>query len=74
MSDLRVPLIIAIALVATVIFVLILRSNRARDERGRAEAAERGETVAPRKVSPTVIYLVLGLAFVAIGLFEVLRR
>lgn len=72
--DARFSLIILVVLVATAIFVVLLRTNRARDQKGREEAEARGETVAPRKVSPTLLYFVLGVVFVIVGLFEVLKR
>lgn len=72
--DIRIPIIILIVLVATAIFVVILRANRTRDDRGRAAAAARGETVPARKFSPTIVYFVVGLGFVVVGLFEVLSR
>jgi large-conductance mechanosensitive channel len=71
--DIRIPIVIVTVIVATAIFVVIIRANRARDDKGRGEAHERGETVTPRKFNPTLVYFLLGLAFVAVGLVTLLK-
>lgn len=73
MMDIRIPIVIVTMVVATAIFVVIIRANRARDDKGRGQAMERGETVAPRKFNPTIVYLLLGLAFVVVGLVTMLK-
>ncbi len=70
--DWRIPAVLLIIAVATVIFVVILRSNRARDERGHAEAEARGETIR-KTTNLTVLYLVVGAAFLVAGAFMLLK-
>lgn len=70
--DPRIPAIIVIILVATAIFVVILRSNQRRIDEGRAQAVERGETV---RKSPnlTLLYFAVGGAFLVVGAFMLLK-
>lgn len=65
--DWRLGAIVLVIAVATVIFVLILRANRRRDQRGRAEAEARGEDVSRKGPNLTVLYLLVGAAFLVVG-------
>lgn len=64
--DWRIPAVILIVVVATAIFVAILRSNQSRTDKNREEAVARGET---ERKSPnlTVLYFVVGGAFLVVG-------
>ena len=64
--DWRIPAVILIVIVATAIFVVILRTNQRRTDQAREEAVAKGET---ERKSPnlTVAYLAIGGALVLVG-------
>jgi len=71
--DWRIPAVILIVIVATAIFVLILRANQRRVDKFAEEAQARGESL-PKKPQLGVMYFVLGLAFLVVGAFLLIPR
>jgi large-conductance mechanosensitive channel len=65
-ADWRILAVIAVVVVATAIFVVILRSNQRRTDENREAAVARGET---ERKSPnlTVLYFLVGGAFLVVG-------
>jgi len=64
--DWRILAVVLVIVVATAIFVVILRTNQRRTDENREAAVERGETL---RKSPnlTVLYLLVGGAFLVVG-------
>jgi large-conductance mechanosensitive channel len=64
--DWRIGAVILIVIVATIVFVMILRTNQQRTDKNREEAVARGET---ERKSPnlTLLYFVIGGAFLVVG-------
>jgi uncharacterized membrane protein len=69
--DWRIWAVILVVIVATAIFVLILRANQRRVDRFADEAEARGESL-PKRPQLGMLYFVLGAAFLVIGVLLLL--
>ena len=73
MNPLEILLLGLIVVVAVAIFVVIIRNDANKVQRGTAEAEAKGETV--KKRPPLgVIYFGLGAAFIVVGIFTLLGQ
>jgi uncharacterized membrane protein len=63
----EILLLILIGIVTVGIFVWIIRSDAARVRKGMADAEANGEPLPKKRPSLTLIYFVLGLAFLVVG-------
>lgn len=71
MTVTEIILLILVGLVAVGLFVWILRSDAARVRQGRADAEARGEPQPKPRPSLTLVYLVVGVAFVVAGILTI---
>ncbi|HEY4152067.1 MAG TPA: hypothetical protein VGM38_01980 [Pseudolysinimonas sp.] len=67
----EILLLALVGLVAVGMFVWILRSDAARVRKARAEADARGEPQPKARPSLTLVYLVVGAAFVIVGILTI---
>jgi hypothetical protein len=73
MNPWEILLLLAVGVVAVVVFVVIIRNDARNTQRGAAEAAAKGDPV--KKRPPLgVIYFAVGIAFVIVGIFTVIGQ